>query len=157
MGNNKTKNIIFSILLSIMLCASLPLSGLAEVTWLDDSYVASAAQLSTPSISAKASGYEGISISWKSISGAKTYQIYRATTKTGTYKKVATTKKRTYLDKKIDQNKYYCYKVRAVSGSTKSTYSTVKSARVNTKVSLSSIKAYSGSPYVKVNNNIPKF
>ena len=43
MGKNKTRNIIFSILLSFMLCLSLPFSGLSEVTWLDDSYVASAA------------------------------------------------------------------------------------------------------------------
>ena len=153
----KVRKLIFSIALCIMLCVGISIAGVSDIVGLDNGYASSTTQLATPSISVKASGYEGISISWESVSGAKTYQIYRAASKTSIYKKVATTSKRTYLDKKIDQNHYYYYKVKAASGSTSSSFSTAKSARVNTKVSLSSIKAYSGSPYVKVNNNIPKF
>ena len=153
----KVRKLIFSIALCIMLCVGISIAGVSDIVGLDNGYASSTTQLATPSISVKASGYEGISISWESVSGAKTYQIYRAASKTSIYKKVATTSKKTYLDKKIDQNHYYYYKVKALSGSTSSSFSTAKSARVNTKVSLSSIKAYSSSPYVKVNNNIPKF
>ena len=98
----KVRKLIFSIALCIMLCVGISIAGVSDIVGLDNGYASSTTQLATPSISVKASGYEGISISWESVSGAK-------------------------------------------------------SARVNTKVSLSSIKAYSSSPYVKVNNNIPKF
>ena len=153
----KTRKIVFLVALSVILCAGVAFSAISNVTGSDNSYVASASQLSAPSISVKASGYEGLSISWKSVSGAKSYQVYRSTSESGTFKKVATTSKKSYLDKKINQNEYYYYKVKAVASNSTSAYSNVKSARINTKVNPSKIKAYSSSPYVKVNNNIPKF
>ena len=51
--------------------------------------------------------------SWTKVSGAKGYELYRATSKNGTYKKVATTSKTSYQDKKLSSKKTYYYKVRA--------------------------------------------
>ena len=54
----------------------------------------------------------GVQISFKKVSGAKDYTIYRATKKNGTYKKVKTigAKKTSYVDKKAKKGKNF-YKV----------------------------------------------
>ena len=52
-------------------------------------------------------------LSWTKVSGAKGYELYRATSKNGTYKKVATTSQTSYQDKKLSSKKTYYYKVRA--------------------------------------------
>ena len=58
-----------------------------------------------------------ITIKWKKVSGVTGYQIYRATSKNGTYKKIKTIKKKSttyYTDKKnIGLGKLYYYKIRA--------------------------------------------
>jgi lysophospholipase L1-like esterase len=52
-------------------------------------------------------------ITWAKIRKAQKYVVYRSTKKKGTYKKVATIKKRSYADKKTKLHKNYYYKVRA--------------------------------------------
>ncbi len=52
-------------------------------------------------------------LSWTKVSGAKGYEVYRATSKNGTYKKVATTNRTSYQDKNLSSKKTYYYKVRA--------------------------------------------
>lgn len=85
----------------------------------------SAASLSKPKISVAA--YNGkIKVSIKKVKRAKKYQIYRASKKTGKYKKVKTTSKCTWFDKKAKGTKYY--KVRAIRGRKKSSFSKVKRA-----------------------------
>lgn len=118
---------------------------------------ASTSSLSKPEIKAKASTYEAIKISWNKVSGAKKYYIYRAISKSGKYKKIAETTKLSYSDKKISQNKSYYYKIKAVNGKKTSKYSSIKSAKINTVVKLADIPAYSGKPYVIVNDNVPAF
>ena len=58
-----------------------------------------------------------IILTWKKVNGASGYEIYRATSKNGKYKKIATVKKNsaktTYKDRKLAKNKKYYYKVRA--------------------------------------------
>lgn len=117
----------------------------------------SSSSLSKPEIKAKSSSYEAIKISWSKVSGAKKYYIYRATSKSGEYKKIAETTKLSYSDKKISQNKTYYYKVKAVNGKKTSKYSSIKSAKINTVVKLADIPAYSGNPYVVINDNVPGF
>ena len=60
---------------------------------------------------------KSITIKWKKVSGVTGYQIYRATSKNGTYKKIKTIKKKgttSYTDKKdIGLGKLYYYKIRA--------------------------------------------
>lgn len=106
---------------------------------------------SKPTISSvKQVNYDTLKVDWNDT--ASKYTVYRATSKAGTYKKIATVSKSVYSDKKIKQNKTYYYKVKAGSK-----ISAVKSGKIKTTVSLSKVPAYSGKPYVAVNGNKPTF
>ena len=69
-------------------------------------------------------------LTWDSVQGASSYEIYRATSTDGTYSKIGSTQETSYTDKKAtEENKYY-YKVKAICGnntSCNSKFSTVKS------------------------------
>ena len=70
--------------------------------------------LSKPSITVKKSDKTAV-IKWKKIKGAQKYQIFRATSKSGTYTRIATvsSKSLSYKDKNLKKGKKYYYKVRA--------------------------------------------
>lgn len=57
------------------------------------------------------SGTSNVKVKWTKTSKAKKYTIYRATTKSGKYKKIGTTKSTSYTDKKATRGKTYYYKV----------------------------------------------
>lgn len=59
----------------------------------------------------------GVKITWSNKKGADTYRIYRKTT--GSFKKIATTTKKTYTDKTVVSGTKYTYKVVAYAKSTK--------------------------------------
>jgi len=59
------------------------------------------------------SGYRKVTLKWSPVSGATRYQVYRATSKSGKYKRVATVKSGKYTNKKLKKNKRYYYKIRA--------------------------------------------
>ena len=64
---------------------------------------------------------KSIKLSWKKVKGASGYEIYRASSVNGKYKKIAEAgKKYQYTDKKVKAGRTYYYKVRAVSGDKKS-------------------------------------
>lgn len=63
--------------------------------------------------------YNAIKITWKKANAAEKYQVYRASSKNGKYKKVATTASRTYINRKLKFGKKYYYKVRALNKSKK--------------------------------------
>ena len=71
-----------------------------------------------------------IKVSWKAIAGALKYEVYRATSKTGTYSKISTTSGTSLTDSNTAAGKTYYYKVKAVhkTAAASSVYSTVKSA-----------------------------
>ena len=73
-------------------------------------------------------------LKWNKVKGASQYEVYRSTSKKGKYKKIATTKKTTYTDKKLKGKKKYYYKVRVSKKINKknyySSYSAVKSVTV---------------------------
>lgn len=55
-------------------------------------------------------------VKWKKVTGVTGYYVYRSTSKSGTYKKVATVKgasKTSYTNKKLKSNKTYYYKIAA--------------------------------------------
>jgi uncharacterized repeat protein (TIGR02543 family) len=85
--------------------------------------------------SVKSGGYTSIKLNWKSVSGAKGYYIYRATSKNGKNKKVATVDGAlNYTDKGCTTGKTYYYKVKAycLAGSTitySPSYSNILSAK----------------------------
>ena len=96
------------------------------------SIVSAKPQLSTPSITLS-SGSKKAYIKWKKIAGASGYEIYRATSKNGTYSKIKTitsSSTTSYTNSKLIRKKTYYYKIRAyknVSGKkVYSSYSSVK-------------------------------
>lgn len=72
------------------------------------------AKPATPSVSSTA-GKRKVTVKWKKVAGATRYIVYRATAKTGSYKKIATLKsaRRSYANTKLKSKKTYYYKVRA--------------------------------------------
>ena len=91
------------------------------------------------SVKAISSGTSTIRLSWKKVSGAETYQIYRCNAKSNTWKKVRTTAKTAATFTGLSQNKTYRFKVRAVDSGRVSAFSSQVSAKtgVVTKISLS--------------------
>jgi C1A family cysteine protease len=90
----------------------------------------------TKSLKKSAVKKTSVKLSWAKTSGATGYEVYRATSKNGTYKKVATVKsKKSYTNTKLKAGTTYYYKVRAYkkSGST-TVYGKLSSAvKVTTK------------------------
>ncbi len=76
-----------------------------------------------------------VDISWKPSYNASGYIIYRATSKSGKYKKVDTTTATTFTDKGLTKGKTYYYKVKAYVSSGKekitSAYSNITSVKVS--------------------------
>lgn len=70
-----------------------------------------------PTVTVKNSAKHTVKISYKKVSGAAKYEIYRAASAKGTYKKLTTTKKTSYSDKKATKGKTYYYKVKAIGTS----------------------------------------
>lgn len=64
-------------------------------------------------LKAQSNSATSVKVSWKSAKGAKEYCVYRATSKNGTYKKLATTKRVSYTDKNAKTGVKYYYKVSA--------------------------------------------
>ena len=77
------------------------------------SYVKNKPSLKKAVVTKVTAGTGKITLTYNKVSGASGYQIYRSTSKSGTYKKVTTTKYATYTNKSLSRNKTYYYKVRA--------------------------------------------
>ena len=75
--------------------------------------------------------YNSIKISWEKVSGAQEYQIYWATSKNGTYKKLKTTTRTYYTHTGRKPGKTYYYKVRAIRQNSKSSFSKIVSAKTS--------------------------
>lgn len=78
-------------------------------------------------------------VKWEGLTGAKGYVIYRANTKSGKFKKIATVgaDKRSYNDSLARSGKYAYYKVRAYKGLVKKSYtrySEIKSIKTIVRV-----------------------
>lgn len=65
-------------------------------------------------LKAKKLSEEQVKLSWESVYGAKRYEIYRSTKKTGKYKKIGSSKRNSYVDKTVKRGKAYYYRVVAV-------------------------------------------
>ena len=80
--------------------------------------------LSAPTISSVSSSKTGITVNWKSVTGASGYIVYRKTG-SGSYSKLATVKGESnvsYLDENAQKGGTYTYAVRAYYGSYLSSY-----------------------------------
>jgi len=85
--------------------------------------------LAKTTLTAATKSKTSIKLSWTKVSGATKYEIYRSTSKNGTYKKIKTVTTVSYTNTKLTSNKTYYYKVKAVQGSYKSAYSEVQSTK----------------------------
>lgn len=83
--------------------------------------------LKKPVVTAKSPAKKQVKLTWKKVSGAKKYAVYRATSKNGKYTKIATTSKLSYTNKKLKSGKTYYYKVKAIAknSAANSAFSTV--------------------------------
>lgn len=84
-------------------------------------------RLTTPKVSAK-NGNSGIRVSWKKITGARGYYVYRKTGN-GSWKKIGDIRSANrvyYIDKKAKTGNRYRYTVRAYSGRIKSKFKSTK-------------------------------
>lgn len=94
---------------------------------------ASTAPKTTTITSIASSKSKQASIKWKKITGATTYQVYRSTSIKGKYKRLASTKKTSYTDKKATGGRTYYYKIRvgrkSSLGTFYSSYSPVRSIK----------------------------
>ena len=73
--------------------------------------VSGSVEMSKPAITLT-TGSKQIKVSWKKLEGVTNYQVYRATSKTGKYTKLATTTSTSYTVKKLTPGKEYFFKVR---------------------------------------------
>ena len=90
--------------------------------------------LAKPTITAKRNSSGEPKVTWKKVTNADKYYVYRATSKSGKYTKVKTTTAKAYTDTKAKAGKTYYYKVKAVSTKTSdanSAFSAVKSCKAN--------------------------
>ena len=89
-----------------------------------------AIKLKYPTVKVKSTKKKTAIISYKKVSGANKYNIYRKTTK-GKYKLIKTTNKSSYKDKGLKSKKTYYYKVKAIGSKLKS--DTSKAVKVKIK------------------------
>ncbi len=112
--------------------------------------IAATAACDAPGISGKLSDGKP-NLTWKSVNGAVTYKIYRATSKSGTYTRCDTVTDCAYRDAAAVASTTYYYKVAAVSAGKTLTYSNIVkvTAQCQTPVvttTLSSGSSYKGKP-----------
>ena len=93
-------------------------------------------------VKATSKSYKAIKVSWKKVSGAKKYVVYRSTKKGSAYKKVGTSTSASLKDTSCTTGTTYYYKVRAYNGAY-GAYSAAASARA-VCAATSSIKANGG-------------
>lgn len=109
-------------------------------------------------VKAASSSYNSVKISWGAVSGASGYQVYRATSSTGTYTLVGTLSGTSYTNGGLTTNKAYYYKVRAYRtvGSAKvyGSYSGVVSAKPIPSVPGNFVAARMSSSSIKVSWNV---
>ena len=94
----------------------------------------------------------GINVSWKKVSGAKSYKVYRKAPGAKKYSVVKKTNNKTvkYLDKKVSAGKTYSYQVVAVKGKD---YSKSKTKSITRLLAPKNVKVQS---YVKNNYYVDK-
>lgn len=71
------------------------------------------ANLAVPTVTVSKKGTTA-TVSWKKVSGANDYYVYRSTSKNGTYSYIGHTKSTKFQNKKLKKGKTYYYKVSAV-------------------------------------------
>ena len=105
-----------------ILCLILVLAVAVTFVPLTDDYAYAAKKKLAKAKVTTTSGTDYVTISWNKVKKAKKYQVYRATSRNGKYKKVKTTTKRSYTQT-VSKNVKYYYKVKSLRSGRKSSYS----------------------------------
>lgn len=92
----------------------------------------------------KEKNWHTVKLTWKKISDVKKYTIYRSKKKSGKYKKIATTSKKSFLDKKVKSGTRYYYKIKVTSSRKEIHASKAKAIKV---------KGTPNKPKIKLNVN----
>lgn len=117
---------VMAVIMALTMFAFTGLTGAGEVY---------AASLSKPSVTLKNATPTSIKVSWKKVSGASKYTVYRSTKKGSGYKSIKTTTSTSYTNSKLTCGKTYYYKVKAISGKKSATSSVVSKKAVPGTVS----------------------
>lgn len=95
--------------------------------------VNAASKLKMPTIkSASLTGDNTVAVKWNKVPNAKKYLVYCSENGAG-YEKVASTDDTIYVHKNLELGTQYSYKIKAVAGKNKSSFSKVKSVVTNTE------------------------
>ncbi|MBQ6935039.1 MAG: hypothetical protein IJN49_00695 [Clostridia bacterium] len=89
-----------------------------------DSSGVSVYYIATPPLSSITNKNGSVVVKWGSVKGAKSYNVYRKTSKNGSWVKIASTTGTTYTDKNIKSGNNYFYTVKAYNGSNTSSFVT---------------------------------
>lgn len=116
------------------------------------------------SLAVKKNSDTSLKVSWKSVSGADGYYVYRAASSGGTYSLVATLgsgDETVYIDENRTVNRYYYYKVRAYrscsDGVHLSKYTSAKSGRITKKIAYLTFDDGPSSNTMKILNTLDKY
>jgi len=112
----------------LMLIAMIVAGTMVLGTGTDEVSAASKKPYKVTISSCKSYDYNAVKLTWKQAKYAKKYQVYRAPSKYGKYKLIKTTTSRSYINKSLTTGKTYYYKVRAINGSKKGSFSYKKYA-----------------------------
>ena len=95
--------------------------------------------------------YRSAKLSWSKVKEAAGYQVYRSASKNGKYKKVKTTKAKSWTNQNLTTGKTYYYKVRAYKKSEKTIYGAFsKATKVVPRTKSPSFKLKAGNNRIKV-------
>lgn len=99
--------------------------------------------LTPPQVSGLGNCASGIKVSWKKVSGATSYRVYRRLSGSTSWTRLAVVKTTSYVDKssELKAGKYYEYTVTAVKGSSVSAYNSVLELRRILNPQLVSVKS----------------
>ena len=104
--------VMAGILAIVMMCGIVPALNLKLTATANETSVTEQAKPSTPKLSKVANTTSGVKFTWKSVSGADKYIVYRKTKKSG-WKNMGTTASTSFIDKKASTGTVYYYTVKA--------------------------------------------
>ena len=133
MKNRKVRIIITGLIAAMMIAT--PVVGIQDSNLFTGcgGIAQAATKPSAPVITVKATSNSEITISWKALKNAYSYNVYRSVTKNKGFKQIATVSENIYEDVELKDNTTYYYKVDA--------YVALGSGAENAQTGLSDIKA----------------
>jgi uncharacterized protein YkwD len=139
------KKLLTTSMLTLTLTMSTLFGGSISTFGVESTAVASAATIgcntvSVPSLCINSRTADTATLNIGKVKGADCYKVYRASSKDGAYKCIATTTNCTFKDTDLSAGKNYCYKVKAVKKVNGANVSSKCSTKVTTPTTKKSTK-----------------